>query len=669
MSLPTFLAPWYIPVVAAMAAIPPLVLLYFLKLKRREVPIASTLLWRKAVEDLQVNSPFQRLRNNLLLILQILAILAAVLAIAEPMLTGKRGVEKALVLMIDHSASMAANEDGQTRLELAKKAATRVVNDMTPAQRAMVIAFADRARVLTPFTDDRDALRRAIDSVKQSDAPGRLTEAMGLAQAHSTPVGEVGREVEIADSQYMLFTDGRLADAAQTVVQRGVLEVVRTGTSTDNVGIVNLDVRRHYETPEQISVMARVRNFGTSAVTRDVSLYVNDQLKDVRPVKLAPLGDAKLVSQQALTTAAPAESESTISFELAMDTAAQVEVRLSGSDALPTDDRAFALATAPRPVSILLVTPGNRFLKRAVASMDLGSSEVWSPDDYEKKAKTDLVRDGKCRFDVVILDGHSTEQLPPGNYIFFDCTPIIDGVQTGGRIKGQVFLDWDESHPILRHVVVQNMFFFSWLDLKMPPEATTLIAGKSGPVVSLLSRERRQYLICAFGLFNEDRTLLNTPAGARPWPYDPGFIVFLQNAVRYLAGASSSGQVPPVRPGEAFELPVRPGPIEAKVIRPDNTTDKVKVLANNTVDYGRTDRVGIYQLSPGVEGDNARAVNLLDDTESWVAPNEQFQIAGGTVVNRAGTDRVNRPLWPYLLGAMGVILLIEWLVYNKRVFV
>ena len=66
---------WLTPftaVYAAMAAVPTLLLLYFLKLKRREQIISSTLLWKRAVQDLQVNAPFQRLRRNLLLLLQLL---------------------------------------------------------------------------------------------------------------------------------------------------------------------------------------------------------------------------------------------------------------------------------------------------------------------------------------------------------------------------------------------------------------------------------------------------------------------------------------------------------------------------------------------------------------------------------------------------------------------
>ena len=131
---------------AAAATIPPLVALYFLKLKRSVQLVPSTFLWKRAVEDLQVNSPFQRLRKSLLLLLQLLILIAAALALGKPMFEHTETHEDNVVLLIDQSASMNVIEaDGQTRLERAKTQAKKTIDDMKDGGRAMVIGFCDRA--------------------------------------------------------------------------------------------------------------------------------------------------------------------------------------------------------------------------------------------------------------------------------------------------------------------------------------------------------------------------------------------------------------------------------------------------------------------------------------------------------------------------------------------
>jgi len=63
--------PWYGWLVLSL--VPPLILLlYFLKLRRTPIEVPSTYLWTRTLEDLHVNSIWQRLRNSLLLLLQLL---------------------------------------------------------------------------------------------------------------------------------------------------------------------------------------------------------------------------------------------------------------------------------------------------------------------------------------------------------------------------------------------------------------------------------------------------------------------------------------------------------------------------------------------------------------------------------------------------------------------
>src|SRR6201747_2714811 len=97
---PTFLNPY---MAAAAVAIPSLLILYFLKLRRREMAVSSTLLWKKAVQDLQVNAPFQKLRRNLLLLLQLLLLALLLLALSRPVSNYTPGPGKTTVILLDRS--------------------------------------------------------------------------------------------------------------------------------------------------------------------------------------------------------------------------------------------------------------------------------------------------------------------------------------------------------------------------------------------------------------------------------------------------------------------------------------------------------------------------------------------------------------------------------------
>src|SRR3954464_6928922 len=129
--LPTFLNPWFAAAAAAVA-VPLLLVLYFLKLRRREMAVSSTLLWKKAIQDLQVNAPFQKLRRNLLLLLQMLLLLLLALALARPVVNFYKGAGKMSVILIDRSASMSSHDikGGKTRLDEAKRRANELVDSM-----------------------------------------------------------------------------------------------------------------------------------------------------------------------------------------------------------------------------------------------------------------------------------------------------------------------------------------------------------------------------------------------------------------------------------------------------------------------------------------------------------------------------------------------------------
>src|SRR5262245_1462132 len=193
-----------------------IIALYFLKLKRRPVKVPSTLLWRKSLEDLHVNSLFQRLRRNLLLFLQLLAVALAMLALAGPRSKGTSGQGQRYVLMIDNSASMSATDIQPTRLEHAKEEARKIVRSMGGDDLAMIISFADTARVVSNYTGDTRLLLRRLDSIQPSQSTTSLREALQVAAGLANPSKQIGEGVvatsALVTPKLFVYTDGGFPD-------------------------------------------------------------------------------------------------------------------------------------------------------------------------------------------------------------------------------------------------------------------------------------------------------------------------------------------------------------------------------------------------------------------------------------------------------------------------
>src|SRR5690606_37951143 len=114
----------------------PIIVFYFLKLRRNRVEISSLALWRQVINDQRVNAPFQRFKRNFLLFLQLLLLCLIVLAAMQPYMAGDARQLQYLPILVDTSASMGAlDASGKSRLDLAKEEIGRIVDGLMPGQQ------------------------------------------------------------------------------------------------------------------------------------------------------------------------------------------------------------------------------------------------------------------------------------------------------------------------------------------------------------------------------------------------------------------------------------------------------------------------------------------------------------------------------------------------------
>ena len=186
---------------AAFALSLPLVLLYFLKVRRRERRISSLLLWQAAVRDREASTFFQRLQRDPLLILQILALLALTLALARPVATVMGEGARKVVVVLDTSASMKARDVSPSRFDVARSEASALVRRLGEGAEVMVIEAGVQPTVTAALSRDRDRALSAIRGATAHDLPTRLAEGVRTARAL---VG-ADRRAEIH-----VFTDGAL---------------------------------------------------------------------------------------------------------------------------------------------------------------------------------------------------------------------------------------------------------------------------------------------------------------------------------------------------------------------------------------------------------------------------------------------------------------------------
>ena len=643
--------------IAGAAAAAAVVALYFLKLKRRDYVISSTLLWKRTLNDLAVNAPFQKLRANLLLILQLLLLAAAAFALARPVLNMPAEKGGDIITLIDVSSSMNTKEGGTTRLDLAKRAAKDIVRHMPKTDSMMILTFAGQCSVRKSFTSSKSDLEAAINAITPGEGPTNLADALSVAISMGRSRGLAGKQ----DQRILILSDGGFEDPANLNVEGRItstgiriftedkssfeipLQFISVGESTHNVAITHLDART--TGTQSAEIFVSVENFSTQPIESGLSLYdrgmdgKGDELVSALSVSLGPRG-----SQDAKTSRV---------FQVPQVTDTLLELSLDADDDLAADNRAWIPIRKPRWPSVLLVTKGNYFLEKVLAP-DSNSGHQFSIMD-PAAYPPDL------RFDIVVFDRWAPMSLPAGSYLFVGAAPPVEGVLPGEQVRYPLLVDWDHSHPLTRFVDfsgVQILHARSYN--KLPSHAREVVEGDKCPLVFSLSEIDKRLVCIAFDLIDSE-SRLNTD-----WPFRVSFPVFFFNALKWLNPESHGAASPLIQVGSPMILTLPPDVDTAAITDPSGKVFTVGADKERRVVFSKTALPGPYLVK--VKGkDNAWiAANLLSRRESDVTVRESFDWRGSPISGSDIAKKAPREMWKYLAVLAIVFLMTEWYVYHRH---
>ncbi len=499
--------PW---VALGLLMLPPLIiLLYFLKLKRKPIQVPSTFLWKKSIEDVHVNTLFQWLRQNILLVLQVLAVLFLIYAVLGVRIHGHVSQGRHYILLIDNSASMSATDVAPSRLEWGRQQALSEIDGAGDDDYGMVIVFNSKATTLQAYTNNRGKLRDAVRSIEPTHRTTRIDEALALAESLANPV----RSTEDAASQpegvtpgqertmvpvqnpaatiVHIYSDGRYARVSEALLANlnarlaGSTKVLgnlnvhyhMAGTAgpeyVNNVGIVSFSAVKYVADPlkaqrpgevgtQQLLVTARVANYRPvkTEVRLRIDVFVDGQLFLPRQQTLVVPARQTFPADEAAGKAEedrPGERGMDIKLP-PLDLGKHIVLRAyldRHKDQFALDDEAWLAISVLRKAKVLIVGPPNQVLEAFFdqeATGRLATVERMVPADLATDVYRKHARSGDV--DLVIFDRCTppTEaDMPLANTLFIDAVPP-PWQRSRRTFRPAVVIPSKGNQPLLRYL-------------------------------------------------------------------------------------------------------------------------------------------------------------------------------------------------------------------------
>ncbi|HLG17293.1 MAG TPA: VWA domain-containing protein [Blastocatellia bacterium] len=594
-----------------------IIFFYLLKLRRKRHLVPSVLLWKRALEELEANAPFRKLRRSLLLLLQLFALAAIVFALARPLVSTSSLAAGSTIIVIDSTASMGARDEaGGSRLDRAKGIAREMIDTLGGDDRAAVVEAASAVAVRSPLTSDRASLRNAIDEVRETEAAGDLADSLRLAEQIARSERASGIVV-ISDGAGASSSASSSAAAGSASTSLVPIRYVRVGRRSDNVAIVAMNSRFVREAAGEL--FASIANFSDHPRTITAELRVEGQLVDARTVSLE------------------ANQRTAQVFDLAPELAGLAELKLSVDDDLAADNVAYTFLSSARRARVVVASQ-NPFLLQALAA----NSEIEPRRLIEG-------RGDYSDFDCLITEGAIPAGVIESNRPLLAINPQdAAGLWQATEERANLQItSVERSHPVNEYLSYADLHIETATARNVAPWLKPIASAASDPLIWAGENSGRRAVLIGFDLSKSDL------------PLKVEFPILIANAVTWLASRESSTDERALRTGQPVKL--RAAGTAVRVTDPAGESTDVAMKDGEGVFAGTT-KAGVYTVKDGAP----IAASLLSAAESDTTPRDSIMTSAGEVGGKGETFQSEREAWRWIALLGLAVLSLEWWVYHRR---
>ena len=620
-----------------LALIPIVMLLHFLKLRRQRHVVPSVMLWLEAIEDMKANVPFQRLRNSLLLPLQILFLLVVVGSVARPALRQFGGLSERSIVIIDTSASMGATDLGKTRLDVAKAKALKLINQLGPNGQMMIM---DTSRpphnIRQAFTSDTEHLRQAIENLSVAHTPPALKAVFdSVAVYASAPGAQIVRNPDAVGVVFISDNFGTLPNSASPVQP----QKIGLGNRSENIAIVQFSVTRALTPPNRYQVLVGVQSFA-------------DTLKEFQ-VQLGIEGKSFFEDKSVVL---PPKETTSILFSLEDDERLYGQVvtaHLDIDDDLTVDNVAAAILHPPPKWKVLLVSDRNQPPLTAILKTDpyVILNQVQTSDYH-----------GTGGNDILIFDQFVPDPLPEGNIVFLNPIGGLPFMPSQENSQPTQIVSQHPTHEVMRDVSLIDLEVKASLQVQLPLWGIPLVETNRTPLIWIGEQDNQKVVVFAFDPFDLDVSNFATSIPSAP--------ILMSQLLEWLGTATSPIQPDLVKTGEPVRIYLEHiSEIERITVQtPDDDVQELQARDSRIV-FTDTTQVGVYTVFTDGEPFGRFTANLLNSQESDLSPPQLAPDPNGAMDTRpvrSDLPEVDREIWGYAALLALLLLIVEWWVYHQN---